>query len=255
MLPFPELDFRRTPATLIIAGVAVALELVCLMDESRRLFYYNESLGILPYIWTGEIWRPFTTTLLHGGLFHAAFNVYWLLRFGSALEARLGSYAYLGLVVLLAYTSMLPQYIVTTYDAPPTMIVGLSGVIYGLLGMLIVGRRRHPDLAAVCDPATIQFLLFWLVLCVGLTYANMLPVANVAHAGGLLFGWLYGQAIFGASRRTGWTALASAATILVLATLIACPGHAGYEKVRRNQQILKQLREIPAAGQRDEERE
>ena len=251
MLPLPELDFRRTPVTLIIAGVAVALEIVCTLDDSRRLYYYNESLGILAYIWTGQLWRPFTTTLLHAGLFHVAFNVYWLLRFGSVLEARFGSYRYLGLIVLLGYMSMLPQFIVSTYNAPPTMIVGLSGVIYGLLGILMIGRRRHRDLDAVCDAATVQFLLFWLVLCILLTYARVLPVANIAHGSGLLFGVLYGQSIFGASHRVRWRVLASAATLLVLATLIACPGNAGYESIRRNRQILKQLRQIPTAGQRD----
>lgn len=251
MLPLPELNFRRTPTTLIIAGIAVALEVVCTLDEPRRLSYYNDSLGILPAIWLGQLWRPFTTTLLHGNFLHAAFNLYWLARFGSALEVRFGSFRYLGLIVLLGYVSMLPQFIVSTYHHPPVMIVGLSGVMYGLLGVLMVGRRRYRELDAVCDASTVQFLLFWLVVCVLLTHFGLLPVANIAHGAGLLFGALYGLAIFDVRRRVSWTLLATVATLLVLSTLVACPGHIGYEQVRQHQRILQQLRQVPAAQQQN----
>jgi membrane associated rhomboid family serine protease len=252
MPTFPELNFRRAPVTLTMAAVAVALEIVCTLDPPRRLDYYNASLGILPYIWTGQVWRPLTTTLLHGGLLHAVFNLYWLVRFGSPLEARFGSFRFALVFVLLSYMSMLPQFIVSTYNSPPVMIVGLSGVIYGLLGILIIGRRRHPELNAVCDAAMIQFMLFWLVLCILLTRMGMLPVANIAHAGGLVFGLLYGLVIFDAQRRVRWVSLASVATILVLSTLIACPGHAGYEALRQQRLFWEQIRAIPAAPQQDE---
>ena len=233
MVPLREINFKRTPVTLIIMAVAVALEVVCTFDPGRRLYYYNDlKLGIRPYIWTGEIWRPFTTTLLHGGLLHAAFNVYWMAIFGPALENRLGSYRTLGLIVLLGYVSMLPQFIVSNYSQPPVMIVGLSGVIYGLFGMLLVGRRWHPELEAVCDAGTRQIMIGWFVLCFFLTHFGVIPVANIAHGGGLLFGVLYGLAAFDTRRRLRWTILATAATLLVLSTLIACPGHMGYEAVK-----------------------
>ena len=43
---------------------------------------------------------------MHGGPLHAAFNVYWLMVFGPALENRLGSWRMLGLVVLLIYETL-----------------------------------------------------------------------------------------------------------------------------------------------------
>jgi hypothetical protein len=147
MLALPEINFKRTPATLIIMAVAVALEVVCTIDDlqggGRRLAYCNDYLGILPLIWMGELWRPFTSTLMHGDLLHAGFNVYWLLIFGAALENHLGSYRTLGLIVLLGYVSMLPEYVIGSYHREqPIMIVGLSGIVYGLFGMLWIGR--HP---------------------------------------------------------------------------------------------------------------
>ena len=249
MLPVPAINFNRTPVTLIVAAVAVALELVGTFDESRRLYYYNEFLGILPSIWEGQLWRPFTTCLMHGGPIHAAFNVYWLVVFGPALENRLGSYRTLGLVVLLGYVSMLPEYIIGSYHrTEPVMIVGLSGIMYGLFGMLWVGRRWRPEFTLVCTDGTVQLLGFWFVLCIVLSHFGMMNVANIAHGAGFLFGALYGMALFSPRHARRWTLAASMVSLLVLSTLIAAPGHEGYEFVRsraRAARQIEQLRQIP----------
>ncbi len=249
MLSPPEINFKRTPVTLIIAAVAVALELVCTFEPARRDYYYVElKLGIFSSIWDGELWRPFTSTLLHGGLIHAAFNVYWLVIFGPALENRFGSWRTFGLIVLLGYMSMLPEFIVSNYNQPVDRqipIVGLSGIIYGLFGMLWIGRRWRGELEAVCDDNTTRILGGWFVLCIVLSYLNIMPVANVAHGAGFVFGVLYGLVAFDARRRRRWTALAAVATALVLSTLIACPGHNGYEHVKRRRQVERMLQQLP----------
>jgi len=256
MLPLPELDFRRTPVTLIIAAVAVALEVVCSLDEARRLYYYNAAFGILPSIWSGQGWRPFTTALMHGSWRHALFNVTMFVTFGSVLEVRFGSFRFLGGVVLLGYLTMLPQFLVSTYDGSPLpMIVGLSGILYGLFGILLVGRRWHSDLAVVCDTNTVQFLIFWFFLCVVLTHFGILPVANTAHGAGLLFGVLFGLAIFGTPRRILWRVLAAVSTFVVLATLVICPGHPWYERVKQKKQLQQLLERFeqhsaPPAGKK-----
>jgi GlpG protein len=252
MLPLPQIDFRRTPVTLILAAVIVALEAVCTLDAARRAYYYNDlRLGLLSLIWTGELWRPFTTTLLHGNLLHAAFNVYWLVIFGSALENRFGSGRTLGLIVLLAYVSMMPQFIVTNYHTNVSRqigVVGFSGVNYGLFGILLVGRRKHIDLEAVCNASTVQLFIVWFFFCIGLTWLDMMPVANVAHGAGLIFGVLYGLVIFDRKRRWRWAGPAAVATLAVLATLVYCPGHNGYEHARRIRQIRRSLRLLDQHG-------
>jgi membrane associated rhomboid family serine protease len=228
---FPELDFQRTPVTLIIAAVAIALEVGGSIDEGRRLFLYNDALGILPSIWGGQVWRPFTTTLMHANLLHALFNTYWWVHLGSALEKRLGSNLFFGLVLFLGYTTMIPEFLVDTFhaDSPP-MIVGLSGTLYGLVGILLIGRRRDRELEFSVDSSQLQFLLFWLVLCIPLTYFRVMPVANIAHFCGLGFGLLYGQAIFSRQRRALWIAVATVATLLVLSSMLGCPWHPFYQR-------------------------
>jgi GlpG protein len=193
-------------------------------------------LGLLPTVWDGQLWQPFTTALLHGGLLHAAFNVWWLWIFGQVLEPRLGSPRFLLVCVLLSYTSMLPQFIVTNYSTlPPHMIVGFSGVNYGLFGVLWVGRRWEHEFYAVCNQATVRLMLVWFVFCIVMTQAGQMPVANMAHGSGMLFGVLFGLACFAPVHRRAWQALVALATTAVLATLIACPGHKGYEAMRELQ--------------------
>ncbi len=238
MTTFPQLDFNRTPATLLVAAVAAALEIVFLLSDmqsgTQRVEMYNNLLGILPRLWAGELWRPFTTCLMHAGLLHAAFNLYWLMLFGIALELRLGSYRMLGLMVLLGYVSLMPEYCIGSYHREqPIMIVGLSGIVYGQFGLLWMGRRWHADMYAVCDRHTSQILLGWFFLCIVLTYASILPVANIAHGAGFGFGVLYAGALWSPRQRRRWLAAAVVITMLVLVTLVACPGHAGFEHVRR----------------------
>lgn len=237
MFILPEINFRRTPVTLSIMAVAVALELACSLDDlqggGRRLACYNDYLGILPRIWAGQLWRPFSSTLMHGDLLHAGFNVYWLLIFGSALENCLGSHRTLGLIVLLGYVSMMPEYVIGSFNREePLMIVGLSGVVYGMFGLVWIGRRWRPELNAVCSTQTAQILIGWFFFCILLTYTGHMMVANIAHGAGFIFGVLYGQAVFSRHRRRQWIILAVVVSLLVLSTLVACPGHFGYEHVK-----------------------
>jgi hypothetical protein len=138
------------------------------------------------------------------------------------------------------------------------MIVGLSGIMYGLFGMLWVGRRWRPEFAAVCTDSTVQILGFWFVLCIVLTYSGAMNVANIAHGSGFLFGALYGMALFSPRRARRWRLGAVLASLVVLSTLIAAPGHRGYEYIRarareqRQQQLLEQFRIIPLEERRDE---
>jgi GlpG protein len=248
-MPLDPSDFRRTPITVSFAIAIAALEIVCFLDPERRLYYYYDlRLGILSPIWRGEVWRPFTTTLLHANLFHALFNLYWLWIFGQVLEQRMGSLRFTAVCVLLAYVSMLPEYLVLNYRADlraQTQILGFSGVIYGLFGLLWIGRRWRPEFHAVCNDEIVRLMLGWLVLCVGLTWTKIMPVANIAHAAGLLFGMLYGFAAFCPHRRGPWRWASGLATVAVLATLLGFPGHRCYEATRQWQRIERLLHALP----------
>lgn len=250
MLPVPVIDFRRTPVTLLLSAVAAALELVCTFDPERREVYYATwKLGMLSTIWSGELWRPFTTALLHGSVIHAAFNIYCLMTFGRVLEPFFGSLRYLLVIVLLAFVSMVPSFLVRNWDAPldgQQAIVGLSGVIYGLFGILWVGRRYRRDFDAVCGQDVVQMLVAWFFICIALTYLKIMPVANVAHGLGCAVGALYGLAMLEPARRWAWRALAVLVTLVLLFPSIAAPGHPLYAKYVKNEQLRVLIQQMEA---------
>jgi membrane associated rhomboid family serine protease len=235
----PQLSFERTPVTLLLMATMTALELFGLFDPDpeTRLKFYNQYLGLLPSIWNWEplrhgefwrwpIWRPFTTTLLHGGPLHAFFNIYILALFGSVIENWLRWHRMLLLVVFLAFASSLSQFFWTNtlFPAPDrhlAAIVGFSGVNYGLFGLLWFGRRYRSEFALVCTPSLVQWMIGWFFLCILLTYLSVLPVANVAHGVGLGFGVLIALTVFRAGERWKWGAALAIATALVLAILVA----------------------------------
>ena len=234
------LNLQRTPVTLVLLGLMISLEVFFQLEPSgeARYQFFNKYLGILPSIWSGQVWRPFTTCLMHGNLLHAAFNLWWFAIFSSVLEPFFGWKRYLGVLVLLGYVSILPEYVVHGYTAEePAMIVGFSGILYGLFGILLVGRRYRPEFFDVCDHQTAQLLIAWFFICIVLTWANIMPVANVAHGAGWLFGWLYGMAIFQRKNRKVWIASAVLLTVVVLATLVICPGHYGFDIMKKYNEL------------------
>ena len=145
----PEIDFRRTPVTILLAIAIIALEAVCTLDPARRFYYYETcTWASLPTVWDGQLWQPFTTALLHGGLLHAAFNVWWLWVFGQFLEPRLGSPRFLGLRVA-GLPSTLPQFIIALLlptirrngVASPGSSMGCSACLGGPLAGSRILRR------------------------------------------------------------------------------------------------------------------
>lgn len=260
MLPTPSLDFQRTPVTLTVTALAAALAIVCELDPSRYDYYYNDlRMGIWLQIWQGELWRPISTTLLHGGLIHAFFNIYWMAIFGPAIENWLGPFRTLLLLAGLAFTSSLCQYTMTT---EPSGIVGLSGVVYGLFGFLLVGRRYRADFEWVCNETTVRLLLAWAVACIPLTYLGLFRVANVAHFAGLIFGVLYALPLFDRTRKFVWIAAGTFASLVVLSTLAYAPWNHHFRHVMRmrSQEAIfqeineRQRLEVPAMQDEEPER-
>ncbi len=247
MLPYPELDFRRTPVTLLLAAVVVAIELVCTLDPDRRLVYQSTwKLGILSTVWSGELWRPFTTTLLHGQMFgtpllHAAFNVYWLVTFGRALEPFFGSLRYLLLLIVLAFCATMPSFLAGNWDTPiwaQNGTVGLSGVIYGLFGILWMGQRYRQDFRSVCGAEVIQFFVAWFLFCVAVGLFGV-PIDNVSHGAGCLVGVLLGKSLFEKNRKWMWRTASAVVTLMLFSLAFAAPGHPLYRQHRREQSQWK----------------
>jgi membrane associated rhomboid family serine protease len=135
-----------------------------------------------------ELWRALTSTLPHLNFLHLAFNLYWLWIFGTLLERVYGHLRYAGIVLLLAFFSSMADFMLSHGG------VGLSGVGYGLWGMLSVLAKRDPRFAGTIDSRTNQLFIGWFFLCIFLTISGAMPVGNVAHGAGAILGALLGLA-------------------------------------------------------------
>ena len=137
----------------------------------------------------GELWRLLSSTLLHVNFLHLAFNVYWLLLFGALIERKFGHAKTAILLIFFAVAS-------SSFDfAFSQGGVGLSGVVYGLFGLLWILARRDPSFQGAVNKNTILLFLAWFVFCIVTAIENVFVVGNVAHGAGLIFGVMVGYAI------------------------------------------------------------
>lgn len=166
-----------------------------------------------------EFWRTLTSTLPHVNFFHLAFNLYWLWAFGTLVERIFGHFKYLLLIILLAFGSSLAEFALFSGG------VGLSGVGYGLWGMLWVLEKRDPRFTEAVDYKTSRLFVVWFFLCIVLTLVNIMPVANVAHGAGAVMGGLLGLILSsdGAFKRKCIVSLAMLMALVVLGSTVFWP--------------------------------
>ncbi|HEY4415796.1 MAG TPA: rhomboid family intramembrane serine protease [Verrucomicrobiae bacterium] len=164
-------------------------------------------------VWANwQLWRALTCILPHGNFFHLAFNLYWLWVFGTLVEHVYGHLKCAAIFLLLAFGSSLGEYAV--FDGG----IGLSGVGYGLWGMIWVLEQRDARFHGAVDYQTSQTFVIWFFLCIGLTMANIMPVANVAHGVGAILGVLLGFSISGDSSQK-WKSILGLAALMGLLVL------------------------------------
>lgn len=201
-------DIQRHPTTSAIAAVAIGafIEQERAPEGMLRLF---SAPPLYYHAYPEEAWRLITATLLHGGILHIFFNVALFWGFGKAIERWVGSWKALGLFLAFAPLTIAAEFIALNNA------IGLSGVIYGYFGILMVGRKYDFDMAGVCNKRTVEFLLFWFLLCIVLSMAEILPIGNLAHGAGLGLGFLLGKAAFEKHRERWVAALAAAVSAIV----------------------------------------
>lgn len=145
----------------------------------------------------GYVYQVVSYSFLHGGIWHLLINMLTLWMFGSQEEQDWGSRRfiefYLFCVVGAALITIGIAYIgygMTT----TTPTIGASGGIYGLLvayGMLYGDREifMFPFPVAIKAKYLVAILIF--IVLISAFQPSQGGVANFAHLGGALFGFLY----------------------------------------------------------------
>lgn len=204
--PPPLAAWFGFPITTCVAGLAIVATIGYLNGADVGRFMFNS------YDWWREPWRLVVPALFHGDIIHILFNLYWLWIFGTLIEIEFGHGPTLAIYLLLAAGSEAAEYAVLHGGK------GLSGVNYGLFGMLWVLSRSDRRFYDAVDRQTVQLMVGWFFLCIVLTVTDVWKVANVAHGAGFVLGALLGWTIAarGVPRRLGRGAVLAAAFLLCM---------------------------------------
>ena len=231
--PPPLTRFPKYPVVSLTLLLALAASLAYWSGKVNVEFLF-ETIDIR----RGQLWRLLSSALPHGNILHLAFNLYWTWAFGSLVEERYGHLKTLAIFALFAFIPNAAEF--TFLDGG----IGLSGIGYGLFGLLLILHRRDPRFADALNPKTIQLFIGWFFFCIILTLAGT-PIANIAHAAGALTGILLGFALAAQphQRKPATAALALLFAATLLGATIARPflnlsKYAGYEEARRGYQLL-----------------
>jgi membrane associated rhomboid family serine protease len=136
-----------------------------------------------------HVWTIVTYAFLHGGGWHLFFNMFALWMFGPHIEGIWGARRFTAYYFLCVVGAALAQFLI----APESLVVGASGAIYGLLlafGMLMPDAVIY--LFFFFPVRAIQAVFFIALLTfVSALSAGGSRIANFAHLGGMLTGYLY----------------------------------------------------------------
>jgi len=189
-----------TPVIKYLIGANVAVYLLGLLADmfapglnTRAVLMF----GLIPSaVLHGYIWQLATYAFFHSGLWHILFNMLMLWMFGAEFEMQWGGrrfaefyfFCVIGAALVttaIAYTGFLLS--------PRTVTVGASGGIFGILlayGMIYGDREifLFPLPFRIKAKYMVGILIF---IEVAMVLQGPSGVANIAHLGGALFGFLY----------------------------------------------------------------
>lgn len=192
---------RPTPLTWGLIGLCVAVAILTHLGKSRELILpliiadpraiavRTIGLGELQLSWLAlpwhEPWRLITPVLLHFDELHIFFNMWMLGTFGRVIEGRHGARYLASFVLLSGVISNIAQFEI----ARSPLFAGMSGVVFGLVGMIWLRGKLDPRVGYGLSRSMMQFVFIYLVL----GFFPQFRIANWCHLFGLLVGlaWAY----------------------------------------------------------------
>jgi membrane associated rhomboid family serine protease len=150
-------------------------------------------LGLVPaLVWQkGFLWQLGSYMFLHGGFFHILLNMFALWMFGSDLERLWGTARFITFYFFTGIGAGLTTVLLTPHGFIPT--IGASGAIYGILLAYALLFPERRVLLYFLFPVPVRLFVFVIGL-IALLNSITQPgdsIANIAHLGGLIFGWVY----------------------------------------------------------------
>jgi len=176
-------------ALLVANGLVFALQQLAFESMMIKFALWPATHAQSPF----APWQLLTYGFLHGNLTHIAFNMFGLWMFGRDLEWLWGPRRFLTYYLICVVGAGLVQLLVAATQGGLYPTVGASGGLFGLLlayGLTFPNRVVVPLFPPIPMRAITFVVVFGLLeLYLGLS-GNAPGIANFAHLGGMLFGFL-----------------------------------------------------------------
>ncbi len=206
-LSFPPLGRAIKVLLAVNVGMYVLMLLLDKTGFGATTVGIDLSLGLMPQqvVQHGWIWQLLTYSIIHGGFFHLFFNMLMLWMFGSNLESYFGprqflEFFFFGVLggslttVILSYTVGLTAHPLFNIK-PDVLTVGASAGVFAIyMGCAMLFGEQQVFLFPFPFALKMKYLvaiLGFIALIGALDDRVGGGTANIAHLGGLLFGYLY----------------------------------------------------------------
>jgi membrane associated rhomboid family serine protease len=196
-------SFSNGVKWLVIANVAIYLiDFFGSMMRGDQIF---SSLVLMPAaVVRGAVWQLVTYMFLHslGSFWHILFNMLTLWMFGSAVEETWGTRRFLQYYFICGIGAGICVVVANLlFGDPNQRVIGASGAIYGLLlayGMLFPNQTVMMSFLFPIK-AKYMVMIFGAIAFLS-SFQTGSTVSNLAHLGGMLFGFIYIKTQFSARR-------------------------------------------------------
>lgn len=186
----PNTQFSIFPPA--VKNLLIINVLVFLALNTPGIGQFLYQVGALWPVGSGrfEIWQLVSYMFLHGGLGHIFFNLFALWMFGQAIENYWGSFRFTVYYFLTGIGAALTQLAVVDANVPT---LGASGAVYGILlafGMMFPNRYIVLLIPPIPIKAKYFVAIFGIIELMNGVLGTQAGVANFAHLGGMVFGYI-----------------------------------------------------------------
>lgn len=194
------------PATLILIIINVAAYIILPLVPGGSALYASGAVSALA-VENGEWWTMFTSMFLHAGLMHILCNMFSLYYLGVMSEKFFGTGRFIILYFLCGLAGNAAFIVVNMISgSPAATAVGASGAIFGLFGaygyLLLRDRMGGRVFLYGTSRADIQSYIVILAVNLMIGLAPGSNIANEAHIGGMICGFILGAILYASSRRS-----------------------------------------------------
>lgn len=211
--------------------------------DGQAVLAWGSNFG--PLTTSGQWWRLLSSTFVHFGLLHIAFNMWALYASGRLVERLFGSTRFVLLYLFAGVTASM----VSLLWNPMVNSAGASGAIFGIFGGLlafVMNPRNQVPQSVMVEHRNSTLLFAGYTLFYGAAHSG---IDNAAHIGGLLaglaMGFVLARPLTGKARREtspGGVVLALGAGAMALIAL-------SWPLLHPNPQTLRE-RQFSAARER-----